>query len=160
MGLSFSVVAAIARVVEMKFNNNVSSSRRKSRKAHFTAPSSVRRKLLSAPLSKELRQKYNVRSMAIRKDDEVQVTRGHFKSQQVGKVIQVYRKRWVINIERIQREKANGATVSVGIHPSKVEIVKLKLDKDRKKILERKNRSKLADKGKHTEEEVQAMATE
>lgn len=115
---------------------------------------------MSAPLSKELRQKYNVRSMAVRKDDEVQVTRGHFKSQQVGKVIQVYRKKWVIHIERIQREKANGATVSVGIHPSKLEIVKLKLDKDRKKILERKNRSKLAEKGKHTEEEVQAMSTE
>ena len=81
--------------------------------------------------------------MPIRKDDEVQVTRGHFKSQQVGKVIQVYRKKWIIHIERIQREKANGATVSVGIHPSKVEIIKLKLDKDRKKILERKNRSKL-----------------
>lgn len=29
---------------------------------------------MSAPLSKELRQKYNVRSMPIRKDDEVQVS--------------------------------------------------------------------------------------
>ncbi len=28
---------------------------------------------MSSPLSKELRQKYNVRSMPIRKDDEVQV---------------------------------------------------------------------------------------
>lgn len=28
---------------------------------------------MSAPLSKELRQKYNVRTMPIRKDDEVQV---------------------------------------------------------------------------------------
>ena len=46
--------------------------------------------------------------------------RGHFKGQQVGKVIQVYRKKYVIHIERIQREKANGATVHVGIHPSKV----------------------------------------
>jgi large subunit ribosomal protein L26e len=80
--------------------------------------------------------------------------------QQVGKVIQTYRKKWVIHIERIQRDKANGATVSVGIHPSKVEIVKLKLDKDRKAILERKDRKRLADKGKgkHTEEDF-AMAT-
>lgn len=39
----------------------VSSSRRKSRKAHFNAPSSVRRVIMSAPLSKELREKYNVR---------------------------------------------------------------------------------------------------
>ena len=50
----------------------------------------------------------------------VQVVRGHYKSQQVGKVVQVYRKKYVVHIERIQREKANGASVHVGIHPSKV----------------------------------------
>lgn len=46
--------------------------------------------------------------------------RGHYKGQQVGKVINVYRKKMVIYIERIQREKANGATVHIGIHPSNV----------------------------------------
>ena len=49
----------------------VTISRRKQRKAHFTAPSSVRRVIMSAPLSKELRAKYNVRSLPLRKDDEV-----------------------------------------------------------------------------------------
>ncbi|KAL5257753.1 hypothetical protein ACHWQZ_G012617 [Mnemiopsis leidyi] len=143
----------------MKFNAHVSSSRRKQRKAHFLAPSSIRRKLMTAPLSKELRQKYNVRSMPIRKDDEVQITRGQYKSQQLAKVISVYRKRWVIYVERVQREKANGTTVPVGISASKVEISKLKLDKDRRAILERKDRSKKkTDKGKITEEE--AMAAE
>jgi large subunit ribosomal protein L26e len=93
---------------------------------------------MSSPLSKDLRQKYNVRSMPIRKDDEVQVVRGHYKGQQVGKVVQVYRKKFEIYIERIQREKANGAAVHVGIDASKVVIVKLKIDKDRKRILERK----------------------
>lgn len=44
---------------------------------------------MSASLSKDLRQKYNCRSIPIRKDDEVIVTRGHFKGQQAGKVIQV-----------------------------------------------------------------------
>lgn len=73
----------------------------------------------------------------------------------------MYRKKWVVHIERIQREKANGATVSVGIHPSKVEITKLKLDRDRKQILERKAAPKLKDKGKGkiTEGEVMAMET-
>lgn len=51
---------------------------------------------------------------------KLQVVRGHYKGQQVGKVVQVYRKKFVIYIERIQREKANGASVYVGIHPSKV----------------------------------------
>lgn len=49
-----------------------------------------------------------------------QVVRGHYKGQQVGKVVSVYRKKYSIYIERIQREKANGASVYVGIHPSKV----------------------------------------
>jgi len=75
---------------------------------------------MSAPLSKELRQKYSVRSMPVRKDDEVVVTRGPFKSAQAGKVTSVYRKKWVLHIERIQREKVNGAAVNVGIHASKV----------------------------------------
>ncbi|XP_054766378.1 large ribosomal subunit protein uL24-like [Lytechinus pictus] len=147
----------------MKRNPLVSSSRRKNRKRHFNAPSHVRRKLMSSPLSKDLRSKYDVRSIPIRKDDEVQVTRGHYKGQQIGKVVQVYRKKFVIYIERIQREKANGAQVYVGIHPSKVVITKLKMDKDRKLILDRKAKSRqLASdkaKGKHTEESV-AMATE
>ncbi|CAL8077488.1 unnamed protein product [Orchesella dallaii] len=140
----------------MKRNNQVTCSRRKNRKRHFNAPSHVRRRLMSAPLSKELRLKYNVRSMPVRKDDEVQVMRGHFKGQQVGKVTQVYRKRFCLYIERIQREKANGTTVNVAVHPSKVVIVKLKMDKNRKEILDRRAKGRLAKqaatKGKYTEE--------
>lgn len=126
-----------------KMNKLVSSSRRKARKRHFNAPSHIRRRIMSSPLSKDLRQKYGVRSMPIRKDDEVQVcfdslfysnmfthhiliclkvVRGHFKSPQFGKVVSVYRSKYVVYIERVQREKANGATVNVGIHPSKVMI--------------------------------------
>ena len=37
-----------------------------------------------------------------------------------GKVVAVYRKKWVIHVERITREKVNSATVNVGIDPSKV----------------------------------------
>ncbi|CAA0814358.1 60S ribosomal protein L26-1 [Striga hermonthica] len=142
---------------KMKYNPRVSSSRRKSRKAHFTAPSSVRRVIMSAPLSSDLRSKYNVRSMPVRKDDEVQVVRGTYKGRE-GKVVQVYRKKWVIHIERITREKVNGSTVNVGINPSKVVINKLRLDKDRKSLLERKAKGRAAadkDKGtKFTAEDI------
>merc|ERR1711981_680261 len=161
MGLSTSVSGShrsfnwLFKLI-MKLNKNVTSSRRKQRKRQFTAPSHIRRKLMSAPLSKDLRQKYGVRSMPIRKDDEVQVLRGHYKGQQVGKVVQCYRKKFVVYIERIQREKASGASVYVGIHPSKVSIVKLKMDKDRKKILDRKAKGREEAtgkvKGKYTEE--------
>jgi large subunit ribosomal protein L26e len=45
----------------MKYSATVSSSRRKCRKAHFTAPSSVRRKIMSSPLNDDLRKKHGVR---------------------------------------------------------------------------------------------------
>ena len=83
-----------------------------------------------------------MRSLPIRKDDEVLVTRGTFKGRE-GKVVQVYRKKSVIHIERIQREKAQGSTVPIGIDASKVRITKIKLDKDRLALLNRKDRSKM-----------------
>jgi ribosomal protein uL24 len=86
------------------------------------------------------------------KDDEITIVRGSFKNRE-GRVTTVYRKKFVIHVERVVREKANGATVPVGIDASKVVITKIKLDKDRKKILDRKNRSS-SDKGKFTESDV------
>ena len=50
---------------------------------------------------------FQVRSMPVRKDDEVSVVRGTYKGRE-GKVIQCYRKKWVIHVERITREKASG----------------------------------------------------
>ncbi|KAI1400427.1 putative 60S ribosomal protein L26-1 [Hypoxylon fuscum] len=114
----------------------IASSRRKSRKAHFGASSGERRVIMSAPLSKELREKYNVRSIPVRKDDEVSIVRGTNKGRE-GKVTAVYRLKYQIHIERVTRDKASGQSVPLGIHPSKVVITKLKLDKDRESILER-----------------------
>merc|ERR1712137_396219 len=143
---------------EMKFNKLVSSSRRKQHKRYHNAPSHIRRKLMSSALSKELRQKHGVRSLPVRKDDEVQVVRGHHKGNHIGKVVEVYRKKYVLHIDRIQKEKANGAQVYVGIHPSNVVIMKLKLDNSRRRMLDHRARSKAGQekdaKGKHTEATV------
>ncbi|KAL9025943.1 MAG: hypothetical protein Q9196_005316 [Gyalolechia fulgens] len=132
-----------------KINTSLHSSRRKSRKAHFSAPSSVRRTIMSAPLSKELRDKHNVRSIPIRKDDEITIVRGSNKGR-AGKVTSVYRLKYVIHVERVVREKSNGQSVPLGIHPSKVQITKLKGDKDRDNILERiaKGRAEKAERTK------------
>lgn len=78
------------------------------------------------------------RSIPVRKDDEVLIVRGSHKGRE-GKVTQVYRKKWVIHVERVHREKGNGQTIMIGINPSNVVITKLKLDKDRKALLERKS---------------------
>ena len=49
----------------------------------------------------------------------------------------MYRLKYVIHVERLSKEKSNGQSVPIGIAPSKVQITKLKLDKDRESILER-----------------------
>merc|ERR1712050_335933 len=119
-----------------KQNSAVSSCARKSRKAHFNAPSHLRRKIMSASLSKELR--------------------GHYKGEQTGKVITVYRKKYVVHVERISREKANGQTVHIGLHPSNLVITKMKLTADRKKLLEAKKatREQGLEKGKIQQADV------
>jgi large subunit ribosomal protein L26e len=64
------------------------------------------------------------------------IVRGANKEKE-GKVTSVYRLKYVIHVERVTREKSNGQSVPLGIHPSNVVITKLKLDKDREAILER-----------------------
>ena len=85
---------------------------------------------MSATLSKELRKKHGIRSVPIRKDDEVVIMRGTNRGHK-GKVIQVFRKKWAIHIDKLTKNKANGAPYQLPIHPSNVAVTKLKEGKDR-----------------------------
>ena len=65
---------------------------------------------MSARLSKDLCKELGITgrmAMPIRKDDEVSIVRGFFNDRD-GKVTQVYRKKFVIHVERVYREKPNG----------------------------------------------------
>lgn len=53
-------------------------------------------------------------------------------------MVQVYRKKYVIHVDRVTRDKTNGTTVQLPVHPSNVVITKIKLDKDRRTIITRK----------------------
>ncbi|KAM7455963.1 hypothetical protein BLSTO_03278, partial [Blastocystis sp. subtype 1] len=77
--------------------------------------------MMSSPLCEALKNKYNVGAMPIVKGDKVKVLRGSNKGKE-GKVVEVYRKKWVIHIEGLTREKVNGSSAKVGIDASKVEI--------------------------------------
>merc|ERR1711908_145766 len=128
----------------MKTHSSVSSQRRKSRKAHFTAPSSVRRKMMSSTLSKELKTKYDCKSIPVRKGDTVLIKCGSKEGGvkgKTGKVLTVYRRRWCIHVEKVVRDKKNGSQMPIPIDPSNCEITQLKLDKSRKAILAKKNRA-------------------
>ena len=124
----------------MKYSTAVTTSRRKNRKAHFDSHSTRRQVLMSAPLSQELRNKYNIKSLPLRVEDEVKIVRGKAKGRE-GKILNVARNKFCIHGERVIREKANGGQVPIGIDASNVVITKIKMDKDRKKVVDRKCRS-------------------
>ena len=137
----------------MKVHSSVTSSRRKNRLAHFSAPSHIRYTIMSAPLSKELRQKYNIRSLPIRKDDEVTIVRGSSKESK-GKISKVYRKKFKIYIDKLTKTKSNGAPIKIPIHPSNVVITKLKITPDRQNLIDRKAAPSLKNKGKYSSNDV------
>lgn len=140
----------------MKTHKDVSSSRRKCRKAHFGATSHLRYKLLSANLSKDLRGKYSAKSLPVRRDDEVLVVRGDYKDSK-GRVSAVYRKRWCIYVDKVSETKQNGATVKIPLNPSNVVLTKLKLTPDRQALLDRKTAGRGdKNKGKYSPEDVNA----
>lgn len=58
-------------------------------------------------MSKELRTKYDVRTIPVRKGDTVKIMKGTQKTRE-GKVLAVYRKKWCIHIEKITKQKTNG----------------------------------------------------
>ena len=138
----------------MKTHENVSSSRRKSRSAHYNAPSHVKYHLMSANLSKELAQKHGVKSLPVRRDDEVLIVRGGFKDTK-GKVSAVYRKRWCLYIEKVTKTRKNGATVKIPINASNCVLTKLKLTPDREDLIQRKREGRGLDKQKYTQQDVQ-----
>ena len=110
---------------------------------------------MSAALSADLRKKYGVRSLPVRREDEVQIMNGVWKGNK-GKITQVYRLRNCIYIEKVSKNKANGSSIRIPIHPSNVRITSIKLSKDRENLLARKKagRADGKNKGKYTSQEV------
>tara|TARA_Y100000034_G_C6718275_1_gene317640 strand:- start:122 stop:625 length:504 start_codon:yes stop_codon:yes gene_type:complete len=115
--------------MKSKFSKTWKASKqpRKQRKYLANAPLHLRHKFMAAILSKELRKKYGVKNIEVRKGDEVKVMRGKFKKKQ-GKIGNVELQRTRISIDGIERTKKDGAKVAVWFNPSKVMIMSLYLE--------------------------------
>ena len=117
--------------------HQVSSSKRVQRKKQLGATSSLKRKLMSCHLTKALRTQHKIRSLPIKRGDTVKILKGKAKGKE-GKVVQVYRKRNVIYVDKVNRDKQNGQQVFIPIKPSYCVITTPMINKDRTKTIERK----------------------
>lgn len=115
---------------------------RKQRKYRYNASLHTRAKFLKSNLTKELAKKYGTRSLQIRSDDKVLITRGQFKGT-TGLVETVDLGRERIYVKGAELVKKEGGKVPYPIHPSNVKIVSVKDDKRRFKQL---NKSKKEEK--------------
>lgn len=104
----------------------VSSKARTQRKAQANAAAHVKRKMLSAHLSDELRQKYGRRAVRVCKGDTVTVVRGNQDIKDIqGRVINVYTKTGRVSIEGITIKQADGTETERPIHASNLVITRL-----------------------------------
>lgn len=114
-----------------------SKSPRKQRRRIYKSPLHVRKNMLKSRLDEFLQEEYGIRSMVIKKGDLVRIMRGQYRDTE-GKVTGVDYRAIRVYLENATVTKADGKEANVPIHPSNLMLVKLELDDDRKKLLEKK----------------------
>ncbi len=108
-----------------------STSPKKQRKYRSNAPLNIKRKMLSSHLSKELRAKYKVRNLVIRRGDSVIITRGKFKGKN-GKIDKVYTKQLKVSVDSAKNVTKKGNKVPFKIRASALIITDLNLSDARR----------------------------
>jgi len=129
---------------------------RKQRKFRANAPLHLKKKFISANLSKELKKKHGKRNIPLKKGDMVKIMRGKFSGKK-GKILEVKLKISKVIIEGIQVKKQDGSSVAVKLQPSNLQITELNLeDKNRaKKLGAEKDKVKVSDKSESKEKPVE-----
>lgn len=111
---------------------------RKQRKFRYTAPLHIRKKMVSAHLSKELRAKLATkrRSAPLHKGDKVKILRGDNKGK-TGKVTNVDLMFLKAYMEGIVQRNAKGIEKPVALDPSNLLIMEGDFSKDRLLMIQR-----------------------
>jgi large subunit ribosomal protein L24 len=117
---------------EFSLSWNASKQPRKQRKYRAKAPLHIKKKMVSANLSKELHKKYEKKSFPVRKGDTVRIMKGEFKKK-TGKIETVNLGTLKVIVEGIYRTKKDGTKVGVHFDPSNLQIKDLNLEDEKRK---------------------------
>ena len=112
--------------------------KRKQRKRLANMSLHQKHKLLASTLSKELRAKFNRRSLTLKKGDKVKVLTGSFKGTE-GEVMKVDISNKKVYVDKIVSKKRDGTEVLRPIHASNLMLTDIDIrDKERQAVLTRK----------------------
>jgi large subunit ribosomal protein L24 len=93
----------------------------------YQAPAHARRKHFSAALAPDLKKKHGTNTFPVKAGDTVRVMRGDRQGFE-GKITRVDRQDYRVFVEGVSRQKVDGTTIQIPLHPSKVMITSLDLD--------------------------------
>jgi large subunit ribosomal protein L24 len=93
--------------------------------------------MLKCRLDDLLREEYGFRSLVAKKGDLVRIMRGQFRDTE-GKVTSVDYRAVRIYVDGASTTKSDGKEARVPVSPSNLMLVKLELNDERKRYLERK----------------------
>lgn len=125
-----------------KFSTKLKESKqpRKQRRYNYSAPLHIKQKFVNVHISKELRKKYNKRSVGLKKGDSVKILRGKFKGH-TGTVEKINLKKSKAIINGAEFTKKDGSKLPFLIAVSNLIITELNIeDKKRRKSIERKSK--------------------
>ena len=123
---------------------------RKQRRLIASATAKERQRMMGCNLSEKLRERYQARSLRLRKGDTVKILRGDFAGIE-GKVVETDHQNQRIIVEGVTREKVSGEQKRVPVHVSKVAVTGLDMsDKWRSERLEKKPEEQKSEKPQET----------
>ncbi len=108
---------------QLKFSN-VTRQPRKQRKALYSNPLHLKRKMLHAHLSRELRASMGKRSVLAAKGDSVKILKGRFKGIS-GKISKVNVKTSFVSVEGAMAKKQNGKETPAKLRPNQFIITEI-----------------------------------
>ena len=123
----------------MKITGRKTKSPGKQRKRLYNPPTHKTSRLFNVKLISDLVEQHGVTRLPLRKEDHVMVTKGEFADIE-GKVTKIDRTKIQVFIDGAKIEKKGGGEFDLPVHPSKLIITKLKEDKYRERIIERRRR--------------------
>ncbi|MDP6641863.1 MAG: 50S ribosomal protein L24 [Candidatus Nanoarchaeia archaeon] len=106
---------------------------KKQRKYRQNAPLHIKHRLLSVNLSKDLKKRYNMRNVEVRKGDTVKVLRGQYKNKS-GIISNVDLKKLKVNVDGIENVRKDGTKNFYPFDPSNLQITELFLDDKKRKL--------------------------
>lgn len=101
-------------------------SPRRQRKALYTAPPPERRRRMTVPLSRELRARFHVRSVPLRKGDTVRVLSGSFVGRE-ERVAKVNRRDYAVTLDNVTLKAADEKLKPLALRPGHLVITRLNL---------------------------------